>query len=176
MALIEVGGIQGVGKSTLINGAKLYTANSFEVVKRSIILSEILGVPAGKEHEVPKAEFEAAHNKMRSMLGAINKCVRDTHFSSFEPTPKVYPIEKEDIGRVAVTVLVSASTISIAKRRASGARLRSTETLVIEQQLELEERAANQTAMALGVPLIKITNEDYANSSMQLAEIIDTYI
>ena len=176
MALIEVGGIQGSGKSTLINGAKLYTATSFEVVKRSIILSEILGVPVGREHEVPKTDFEAARNKMRIIIGAINKCVRDTHFSSFEPTPRVYPIEKEDIGRVAVAVLVSASISSIAKRRADGARLRSTEALVIEQQLELEERAANQTAIALGVPLIKITNEDYTNSSMQLAEIIDTYI
>ena len=176
MPIIDIGGVQGAGKSTLIENARLLTKNEFRVIKRSVILAQILGVPLGKENLVGAEELQEARQKMWGIVANEDNCVRDAHFSRYFPEPEIYPIGASDHGRVSAIVLVQASLEALIERRTSTERERPTDPSTIIKQVELEERAARLAAGHLEVPLISIVNNDLDVATRALANVIDQYL
>ena len=176
MAIIDVGGVQGSGKSSLLDAAQSYTEKQFTIVKRSDILAKILNVEVGSELSVDHTLLMSALEEMRTQLSTIDNCARDIHYSTLKPERQIYPVEQNDIGRIAAAVLVTAPIDILIMRRRNSLRGRTTDPIIIQEQLMLEEQGAKLTAQQLGVPLLRIINENFDIAAQNLAMIIDKYL
>lgn len=176
MSVIDIGGVQGAGKSTLIEHAQELTHHNFEVVKRSVILAQILGVKIGNENNVEPDKFQLARSEMQAIVASKDRCVRDVHFSRYFPEPEIYPVDDSDYGRISAVVLVHSSLETLIERRRSSERRRPVDPDVISRQVGLEEEGAHYAANALQVPMIKIANENLLLAAYTLAEVINEYL
>ena len=176
MAVIRVGGVYAVGKSTVIEAAKKYTQKDVPVLKGSIIMARILGVSL---EDIPFASPEKRNEARKMMyheLAASRNGVRDGHYCVYTEAGYEFPFSEKDVGVVAVAALIVASPESILERRMSIARTRSTDLDVIQRQIELEETAAKETAKKLSVPLATIDNEDINMAAIELGVLYNTYL
>ena len=173
MPIIDVGGIQSVGKSTLIELAKNSLDFEVEIIKRSEILSNIIKNMKNDEKSESLSNNHAL--AMRLFVDSKNDCIRDTHFTSFEPEKIIYKVRASEIGKVAVAVLVVAPIDMVLERRKKNTRYRSVDVDIIKEQMDLEESGAKYFARTLQVPLIKISNDNLISASQELKNVIYDY-
>lgn len=182
MTQIRVGGVNGVGKTTLIDKTLRElrrTGLDVPVIKGSEIMAAFLNVPVDALPEQKDAAREAARLAMYQRISELPSGVRDGHFSvaksegGFE-----YPSSAADKSCVGALVLVEADLNLIAERRVRSGRPHRPADLALIAAHQREERsAANRLAIVLDVPLYFIDNSDSVSSLAveQLLQIINTH-
>ncbi len=177
MSVIELGGVQGSGKSSRIEAAKRLTTKNVSVIKRSVVLAEILQVPDTERNSVSKSDLYEGRKKMLEVVGGLTNGVRDSHFSLYPDETYVYPFQTSDIGLVTLVAVIIASKETIQRRRQHAPRKRTTDLAIIERQLSLELEIAEAVAGKLAVPLVVIANDqDTHNATVQLAELFESHL
>lgn len=176
MAIIELGGVHGVGKTTTIESAATGTNKLVPVLKGSVIMARILGVSTEDLPTQPAELRQAAREKMFLEINTATNGIRDSHFCVYTDQGYEFPFTESDIGLVSVAVLLEASKETVQKRRMQIERNRPTDISQIEEQLYLERLGAEQSADKLNVPLITIRNEPGDPSAQQMAEVFERYL
>jgi adenylate kinase len=176
MAVIELGGVHGVGKSTTIEAASLLVDRPVPVLKGSVIMARILGVSTEDLPTQAPDRRQWARELMFEELDKARNGVRDSHFSVYTDTGYEFPFTPTDIGLVSAAVIIEASKETVLERRQRITRDRPKDIAQIEEQLHLERQGAENTAQKLAVPLFYISNEDGDNAPERLAEIFDKYL
>ena len=96
MAVIRVGGVYAVGKSTVIEAAKKYTQKDVPVLKGSIIMARILGVSL---EDIPFASPEKRNEARKMMyheLAASRNGVRDGHYCVYTEAGYEFPFNAKN--------------------------------------------------------------------------------
>lgn len=164
MPQIRIGGVHGVGKTTLIDASleSLRTDRGLlvERIKGSLIMAEILGVHPDCLPEVPEELRHAAREKMYAEIARKTSGVRDAHFSVLTAGGEYeFPRSETDAQCVGALAVVTADPFVISKRRAElGRSHRTTDVEAITAHQAIELDAAMILAQELGVPLYTIDN------------------
>ena len=176
MAIIEVGGVYGVGKTTTIERAARLTKKEVPILKGSVIMARILGVSTEDlPAQLPEIR-SAAREIMFKELNEAKNGVRDSHFCVDTDNGYEYTFTESDIGLVAAVVLLEASKETVLARRMQIKQDRSKNIDHIKEHIMLERNAAELFADKLHAPLVIIKNELGNAASYQMAEIFDEYL
>jgi len=176
MAIIRIGGVHGVGKTTIIEAAKQYADKDVPLIKGSEIMAKILGISVEEIHEQSPEDRQAAREKMYTELLKITNGVRDGHYCVYTDTGYEFPFSSADKGRVAVAVALVASPNTVLERRKAIDRERPKDINKIKEQIELELFGAEQTAAKLDVPLEVIENEAHNQAAAKLGQLYREYL
>lgn len=176
MAIIQVGGVHGVGKTTSIEAARKLTHKEAPVLKGSIIMARILGIEVEELPYQDPHKREAARRGMFEELARSKNGVRDGHFCVFTETGYEFPYDPNDIGLVEVAALLVASPETVLQRRLQIERERPTDIDLIVEHLRLEQSAAVLASQQLRIPLVIVKNEDIDSAPEQLADLFNTYL
>ncbi len=176
--LVRVGGIPGVGKTTVIERAVDLSPKAGGVIKRARtkeVLCELAGVSTVEEYRMLPLGFrKSLYPEMDRRLYAEDRenpaAVRlyDGHFYFFDPetggyqTRTVYPEDKLQL--MAIVVLAVANPETVLRRRIQDQSFRldrqqiSLDLLRKEQDMEIKTAATQ--AEQLGIPFRVFQNED----------------
>ena len=174
MGVIEVGGVQGVGKSHLIAMATQHSGRTIAVWKRSHMIADLLGVRVEDLWMHPRGSFELARARMRELTISIADGVFDSHFTEIPDTGRSFTSIASHI-RLAVLVVASPETVRL-RRAASTRPRRALDLTVIESQLNIEQAGAEFFAHTARVPLVVLRNEDTDRAAPRLADLFEEYI
>lgn len=176
MGVIELGGVHGVGKSTTIEAAASLVDRPVPILKGSVIMARLLGVSTEDLPSQPPERRHWAREFMFEELHSARNGVRDSHFCVYTDNGYEFPFTPSDVGLVDVAVILVASAKTIFERRQRIVRSRPKDMMQIEEQLHLEQVAAEEAAQKLGVPLIAINNEQGDSARFELAELFEKYL
>ncbi|BDT94142.1 hypothetical protein IFM12275_41180 [Nocardia sputorum] len=179
MGQVRVGGIYGVGKTTVIKACLAgFSEDGIHIplIKGSEIMARILGIPVD---QLPAQSNEArttARAAMYKEIGEMASGVRDAHFSTVDQYGNVeYPRSEIDVARVTALALVTARPKIIARRRTQiGRPFRPSDLSNIIEHQALEQEAAARLSAELDVPLhmIENNNEDPSLAADLLKQIL----
>jgi adenylate kinase len=164
VAQIRIGGVYGVGKTTIINAALEDLKSEQRIIvpriKGSLIMARLLGVQPDQLPEVPEEERQRVREAMYKEIAEIPHGVRDAHFAVLTANGGYeFPRSPVDGRCVGALALVTADAAAIAQRRAGlGRPYRATDHAAIKTHLEVEQAAAEVLAQELAVPLYTIDN------------------
>ncbi|HEU5121723.1 MAG TPA: hypothetical protein VFT59_02665 [Candidatus Saccharimonadales bacterium] len=164
MTQIRVGGVYGVGKTTIIERSLEVLATDRDVqipkIKGSAIMAKILGIPPDLLPEQPEGSRKLAREMMYEEISRMPDGVRDAHFAVVtERGGYEFPRSNVDRFCVGALVVITADAETIAIRRAAVGRVyRSTDLDDIRQHQQIEAEAAARLANELGVPCYTIDN------------------
>ncbi|GAK59297.1 hypothetical protein U27_06274 [Candidatus Vecturithrix granuli] len=176
MGVIRVGGVHGVGKTTIIHKALAITKIDIPILKGSDFMAEFIGVspeelPFQDQERRQKARVYAYHKLQEYTIG-----IRDSHFCVYTDHGYEFPFDIRDKGNIVSAVLIYGSVELILKQRQKGARLRPLNPDLIQEQQEYEKRGAYHYAKELSIPLYEIQNiEGNDQCIRQFAEILYKY-
>lgn len=178
---IRIGGVPGVGKTTIIEAIqKAAEGRGFPVdrIKGADYLLDILGVKNYDElRRLPEAVREAARPEMYRRMykddaadaGVVR--LRDAHYSLWEGEEgsfSYFPIFPEDRQQTAALVCICASPEIILERRMKdgGKRTdRAVSIVKIKEELRVELETCREQARSLGLEPIIINNDGRLDDS-----------
>ena len=183
---IYIGGVPGVGKTTVTAGAEELARKRkmrMERIKGTPILCELAGVTTVAElRALPESVRRALRPEMNRRLYEIDRMdpeiirLADGHFVYFDIEGKEYgvrqiqPWDKEQM--IAIAVVVASSNIILSRRLKDTNdrpdRKHDINFLILEQKMEID--IAVSQAKELGIPFCFIRNED--NESPTAAETL----
>lgn len=179
MPQIRVGGIYGVGKTTVIDESLEYIIKKYNVtipkIKGSEIMARILGVHYDLLPEQPAIARRQARKLMYEEIAKIPYGIRDGHFSVITEQ-KEFEFPQSDIDKMCVgaLVVITATAPVIAKRRAAlGRAHRSTHITDILTHQDVEVKAAKELSKSLDIPLYVIDNSQSSTIAVnRMSDII----
>lgn len=164
MTQIRVGGVYGVGKSTIIDRSLETLASTHDVqipkIKGSEIMAKILGVHHDLLPEQPEGSRRLAREMMYEEISRMPDGIRDGHFAVVtERGDFEFPRSEIDQLCVGALVVVTATAEVVAARRAALGRIhRSTDLGDIRRHQRVEADAGAELAEELGVPYYTVDN------------------
>ncbi len=164
MTQIRVGGVYGVGKTTIIDKSLEILANTHNVqipkIKGSEIMAKILGIHHDLLPEQSEGSRQLAREMMYEEIARMPHGIRDGHFAVVtERGDYEFPRSPVDHFCVGALVVMTADAEVVAARRAALGRIhRSTDLDDIRHHQQVEADAGAELAEELGVPYYTIDN------------------
>lgn len=168
---IRIGGVPGVGKTTVINEIvekSLQLGLPVVRVKGAEYLMDILGVSTYEQlREVPEQERAQARPEMYKRMYENDRNdpntirLRDAHFSLWQDGFGFvdFPALEEDKSQMLSMVCLTAPETTIYERRRNDSRSdRALEIGIIQKELTKELEVAREQANSLGIDLVQIEN------------------
>jgi adenylate kinase len=164
MTQIRVGGVYGVGKTTVIDRSLEILADTHNVqipkIKGSEIMAKILGIHHDLLPEQPEESRKLAREMMYEEIARMPDGIRDGHFAVVtERGDYEFPRSPVDHFCVGALIIVTANAEVVAARRAALGRIhRSTDLDDIRRHQRVEADAGAGLAEELGVPYYIVDN------------------
>jgi adenylate kinase len=163
MGVVIVGGIHGVGKSTLIDKALETGGIRTVILKGSGLMAEFLKISPEELPSRTPQEREAARAYMYEKMRTLESGIRDGHFCVYTDAGYEFPFNPDDRNVVAIVVLWSEPE-EILQRRVGLTRQRPLSLEMITEQQQLEIEAGRKYASKISVPVYLIENRSGSNS------------
>ena len=175
--IIRVGGIPGVGKTTIVNELLTITQDKGFLVKEAPVretLRELAGVKTIEEYRaLPEETRGSFYPEMEKRIYQLDRVypnqlwIHDSHFSFFSHKTGQYnirPIQLEDYKQLLAIVVVAANPSVICDRRIKDFSTRSDRHLhsvkTLNERQEYEIKVAQLQAEQLKVPIKILRNND----------------
>lgn len=182
---IYIGGIPGVGKSTLVQTIRIRAIRekiSTEVMNGAPILCRLANVETAEElRRLPEEKRKALRPKLYDIIYLLMKQKPETiwlfdgHFCYFDWYGKRYgvrPIQSWDKELILGIIVLTAQPETIARRRMKDGRQdRKLDLDFIRKELKKETRIAQSQAQKLKKPIKFIINED-GDTDLNAKEIL----
>lgn len=171
--VITVGGVYGVGKTSLIKKALKEHNIDIPALKGSLLMTEYLGLSSPKElsSQTPEKRQEA-RIYMFKILRNSQIGVRDAHFSILGDDGKYeFPFDPND--NAVAAVLLWAEAEDILKHRKRRKDKKKLDLIEIENHQKIERQGALDYSKKLDIPLYIIkSNYNSDITSAKLADIL----
>jgi len=168
---IRIGGVPGVGKTTIINEIVEKSSRlnlPIVKVKGAEYLMDILGISTYEQlRRIPEKERAQARPEMYIRMYKEDRNdpntirLRDAHYSLWQNGSGFvdFPIQEEDKKQMLSMVCLTASETTIYERRKNDCRSdRSLEINIIQKELLRELQVAREQAKIIGIDLVQIEN------------------
>lgn len=171
MGIIRVGGVHGVGKSTLIEKALKISGVDAPVIKGSKIMADFLKISPEELPFLKKDVRGEARQHMYKQLSLFRHGIRDGHFCVYSGQGYEFPLDSREKDYVDAAVVIISSPLRILFRRRKITRQRPLSIWSVIRQQEYEVSAAKGYAKNLGIRLYKIRNNNFDKAAKTLSEI-----
>lgn len=176
VGVVRVGGVHGVGKSTLIKKALEISGINAPVIKGSEIMADYLKISPESLPFIGKQDRGKAREYMYEQFSSFTYGIRDGHFCVYSDQGYEFPANNKEKMSVTAAVVIVASPLQILFRRRRVVRRRPLSIFSIIKQQKYEIRAANSYAQKNGIKFYKVRNNDFDKAVKVLSEIFIAHL